>query len=351
MLKNKFSKISSIIQDAKKGKMFILVDDKNRENEGDLIIPASKCNSKCINFMAKHGRGLICLALTRKQVDNLKLPLMSSINKSRMQTAFTISIEAKKGITTGISAQDRAKTIKIAINPKVKKSEIVSPGHVFPLVARKGGVLERAGHTEASVDISKLSKLNPSSVICEVMNEDGRMARLNDLFKFSKKHKIKLASIEDLISYRLKYEKLVNRVNSKILTVKNIGKINVYIYKNKLENNYNFVITKGKFNKKKSVPVRVLSQKIINTNIINNVKIKKNLKVMAKYKNFLLLIINNKNNSSNENNINTLRYYGIGAQIIKDLNIRNMILISRSKKKIIGLEGFDLKIKKQIIIK
>ena len=184
MLKNKFSKISSIIKDAKKGKMFILVDDKNRENEGDLIIPGSKCNSKSINFMAKHGRGLICLALTKKQVDNLKLPLMSSVNKSRMQTAFTISIEAKKGITTGISAQDRAKTIKTAINPKVKKSEIVSPGHVFPLVARSGGVLERAGHTEASVDISKLSKLNPSSVICEVMNEDGRMARLNDLFKF-----------------------------------------------------------------------------------------------------------------------------------------------------------------------
>ena len=223
MLKNKFSKISSIIQDAKKGKMFILVDDKNRENEGDLIIPASKCNPKSINFMAKHGRGLICLALTKKQVDNLKLPLMSSINKSRMQTAFTISIEAKKGITTGISAQDRAKTIKTAINPKVKKSEIVSPGHVFPLVARNGGVLERAGHTEASVDISKLSKLNPSSVICEVMNEDGRMARLNDLFKFSKKHKIKLASIEDLISYRFKYEKLVYRNELKSLNIRKIG--------------------------------------------------------------------------------------------------------------------------------
>ena len=196
---NKFSKISSIIQDAKKGKMFILVDDKNRENEGDLIIPGSKCNSKNINFMAKHGRGLICLALTKKQIDNLKLPLMSPNNKSRMQTAFTISIEAKKGITTGISAQDRAKTIKTAINPKVRKTDIVSPGHVFPLVARNGGVLERAGHTEASVDISKLSNLNPSSVICEVMSEDGRMARLNDLYKFSKKHKIKLASIEDLI--------------------------------------------------------------------------------------------------------------------------------------------------------
>ena len=351
MLKKKFSKISSIIQDAKKGKMFILVDDKNRENEGDLIIPGSKCSSKSINFMAKHGRGLICLALTKKQVDNLKLPLMSSINKSRMQTAFTVSIEAKKGITTGISAQDRAKTIKTAINPKVKKSEIVSPGHVFPLVARNGGVLERAGHTEASVDISKLSKLNPSSVICEVMNEDGRMARLNDLFKFSKKHKIKLASIEDLISYRLKYEKLINRQASKIVDLKKIGKIVIYNYKNKLENNINFAITKGKFNKKKPIPIRVLSNKIKNKNILQSIIIQKSLKTMSKYKSYLLLIINNKNNVTKVNNINTLRYYGIGAQIIKDLNIKNMILISRSKKKIIGLEGFGLKIKKQIIIK
>ena len=351
MPKNKFAKISSILKDAKKGKMFILVDDKNRENEGDLIIPASKCNSRSINFMAKHGRGLICLALTKKQVDNLKLPLMSSKNKSRMQTAFTISIEAKKGITTGISAQDRARTIKIAINPKVKKSEIVSPGHVFPLVARNGGVLERAGHTEASVDISKLSKLNPSSVICEVMNEDGRMARLNDLFRFSKKHKIKLASIEDLISYRFKYEKLVNKISSKTLNIKRIGKINIFIYKNKLENNINFAIKKGEFNQRKSIPVRVLSNKIGNKNIIINNNIKKSLMVMSKYKNFLLLIINNKNKISKENGINTLRYYGIGAQIIKDLNIRNMILISRSKKKIIGLDGFGLKIKKQIIIK
>ena len=250
MPKNKFSKISAILKDAKKGKMFILVDDKNRENEGDLIIPGSKCNSRNINFMAKHGRGLICLALTKKQVDNLRLPLMSSINKSRMQTAFTVSIEARKGITTGISTQDRAKTIKTAINPNVKKNEIVSPGHVFPLVARNGGVLERAGHTEASVDISKLSNLNPSSVICEVMNEDGRMARLNDLFKFSKRHKIKLASIEDLISYRLKYEKLTNRLSSKLSTIKKFGKINIYNYKNKLENNINFVITKGKLNQK-----------------------------------------------------------------------------------------------------
>jgi 3,4-dihydroxy 2-butanone 4-phosphate synthase/GTP cyclohydrolase II len=348
MFKKKFSNISSIIKDAKKGKMFILVDDKNRENEGDLIIPGSKCNSKSINFMAKHGRGLICLALTKTQIDNLKLPLMSPVNKSRMQTAFTISIEAKRGITTGISAQDRAKTIKTAINPRVKKNEIVSPGHVFPLVAREGGVLERAGHTEASVDISKLSKLNPSSVICEVMNEDGRMARLNDLFKFSKKHKINLASIEDLISYRLSYEKLIMKMSTKSASISKLGKINIHNYKNKLDNNINYVITKGKLNQKKSIPVRVLTTKIKNKKVLSNNNIKNSLRILSKYKNFLLLIINN--NSIN-NNINTLRYYGVGAQIIKDLNVKNMILISRSKKKIIGLEGFGLRIKKQIIIR
>jgi len=351
MSNNKFSKISSIIQDAKKGKMFILVDDKNRENEGDLIIPGSKCDSRSINFMAKHGRGLICLALTKKQIDILKLPLMSPNNKSRMQTAFTISIEAKKGVTTGISAHDRAKTIKTAINPKVRKNDIVSPGHVFPLVARNGGVLERAGHTEASVDISKLSNLNPSSVICEVMNEDGRMARLNDLYKFSKKHKIKLASIEDLISYRLRYEKLIIKLSSKTVYLNNKFKINIYHYKNKLEKNINFVVTRGSLNKKKSIAVRVISTNINYKSVLRNVKVKKSLKILSKFKNYLLLIINNKNNLSEVNNINTLRYYGIGAQIIKDLNVKNMILLSRSKKKIIGLEGFGLKIKKQIIIK
>ena len=347
----KFSKISSIIKDAKKGKMFILVDDKNRENEGDLVIPGSKCNSKTINFMAKHGRGLICLALTKKQIDNLRLPLMSPNNKSRMQTAFTISIEAKKGITTGISAHDRAKTVKTAINPKVKKSEIVSPGHVFPLVARNGGVLERAGHTEASVDISKLSNLNPSSVICEVMNEDGRMARLNDLYKFSKKHNIKLASIEDLISYRLKYEKLIFRLNSKTVYLNKKIKVNIYNYKNKLENNINFAITRGILNKKKSIPIRVISTKISKKNILKNIKVRKSLKTLSKFKNYLLLIINNQNSVLKLSNISTLRYYGIGAQIIKDLNVQNMILLSRSRKKIIGLDGFGLKIKKQIIIK
>jgi 3,4-dihydroxy 2-butanone 4-phosphate synthase / GTP cyclohydrolase II len=350
MGKNKFSKITSIINDAKKGKMFILVDDKDRENEGDLVIPASKCNSKIINFMAKHGRGLICLALTKKQIDNLKLPLMSPVNKSRMQTAFTVSIEARKGITTGISAHDRAKTIKVAINPISKKKDIVSPGHVFPLVARIGGVLERAGHTEASVDIAKLSKLNPSSVICEVMNEDGRMARLDDLFKFSEKHKIKIASIEDIISYRLQYEKLITRISSRTIILKNNERVQIYSYKNKLGNNINFAITKGNLSPNKSTPVRVLSTKIKNKNILNNNEIKETLKFLSNYKSFLLLIINN-SGKTNDVNINTLRYYGIGAQIIKDLKVKNMILISRRRKKIIGLDGFGLKIIKQKIIK
>ena len=352
MSKKIFSDIKSIIKDAKKGKMFILVDDKNRENEGDLVIPGSKCNSKTINFMAKHGRGLICLALTKKQIDKLKLPLMSQINRSRMQTAFTVSIEARKGISTGISAFDRAKTIKVAIDKNSKKNDLVSPGHVFPLVARNGGVLERAGHTEASVDISKMSKLNPSSVICEVMNEDGRMARLDDLIKFSKKHNIKIASIADLIAHRLKNERLVYKVFSKSNFEKKFNFSQFYIYKNKLNKLESFVISKGKFNKYKSVPVRVLSKQVNRTSIFRNNEIKENIRFLSKYKSFLFVIINNEIEKFQKKNSDiTLRYYGLGAQIIKDFKIKNMILHSRKKKKIIGLEGFGLKIKKQKIIK
>ncbi len=352
MSKKIFSSIPSIIKDAKRGKMFIIVDDKNRENEGDLVVPGSKCNSKIINFMAKHGRGLICLALTKRQINKLKLPLMSSINKSRMQTAFAVSIEAKKGISTGISAFDRARTINVAINPNSTKRDIVSPGHVFPLVSRSGGVLERAGHTEASVDISKLSKLNPSSVICEVMNEDGRMARLEDLIKFSKKHKIKIASIADIIAYRLKNEKLVYKTQTKSINSYYLKKSLFTIYKNKLNDLESFVISRGKFKKSISVPTRVLSKKINQKKIFTNPEIKKNLKLLSKFKNFLLIIINNEKKKSQINETDlTLRYYGIGAQIIKDLKVKNMILLSRTKKKIISLEGFGLKIKKQLIIK
>ncbi len=356
MTKNHLSPIKDIIKDARKGKMFILVDDKDRENEGDLIIPGSKCNSKNINFMATHGRGLICLALTKKKVEQLNLPLMSPLNKARMQTAFTISIEAKKGITTGISAFDRAKTVKVAINKKSKKKDIVSPGHVFPLVARSGGVLERAGHTEASVDVSKLAKLNPSAVICEVMNQDGRMARLKDLKTFALKHKLKIASIEDIISFRLKNEKLVKNINIKNINYKN-QKYDFLVYKNLVNKSLSFVIKRGKFSKKKSIRVRVLSQTMKNNNLkIKNKKIVKTLNYLSRFNDFALIIIKDQKSIKQKifeetKNNNILRYYGIGAQIIKDLNIKNMILVSRSKKKIIGLDGFGIKIIKQEIIK
>ncbi len=355
MKKKYFSSIKEILKDAKRGKMFILVDDKDRENEGDLVIPASKCNSKIINFMATHGKGLICLALTKAKVENLGLPLMSPLNKARMQTAFTISIEAKKGITTGISAFDRAKTIKVAIKEKSKKKDIVSPGHVFPLVSRTGGVLERAGHTEASVDISKLARLNPSSVICEVMNEDGRMARLNDLIGFSKKHNLKIASIEDLISFRLKNEKLVKHIKTKIFVFKR-HKYELLIYKNILDKSYNYVIKKGVFKKNKSINVRVFSQKIKSFSInLKDKKLIQSLNYLSKLSEFALIVVKDqktrKQEIFDEYKSNIIRYYGIGAQIIKDLGIKNMILVSRSKKKIIGLEGYDIKIIKQRIIK
>jgi 3,4-dihydroxy 2-butanone 4-phosphate synthase/GTP cyclohydrolase II len=350
------SPIKKIIREAKRGKIFILVDNKNRENEGDLVIPASKANSKSINFMAKHGRGLICLALDKKQVERLSLPLMSAVNKARMQTAFTVSIEARKGITTGISAFDRAKTIKVAISSKTKKKDIVSPGHVFPLVARSGGVLERAGHTEASVDISKLAKMNPSSVICEVMNEDGRMARLDDLLKFAKKHKLKLASIEDLISYRLKNEKLISKIKSKKIKIKKLGVYDLSIFKNKLDTLNHLAITRGKFNLNKSSRVRVISIKKFNKleNLKNSTFVK-SIKYLSQFSNFALIIIKNEKTNDNKDesvkSTNILRHYGIGAQIIKDLKIKNMVLVSRSKKKIIGLDGYGIKIKKQEIIK
>ena len=356
MTKNYLSPIKDIIKDAKKGKMFILVDDKDRENEGDLVIPGSKCNSKNINFMATHGRGLICLALTRNKVEQLSLPLMSSLNKARMQTAFTISIETKKGITTGISAFDRAKTIKTAINPKSRKKDLVSPGHVFPLVARSGGVLERAGHTEASVDISRLANLNPSAVICEVMNEDGRMARLKDLRYFSKKHKLKITSIENLISFRLENEKLIKNIGSKTIFFKK-QKYELIIYKNLIEKSLSFAIKKGKFMKNKSTRVRVLSETMKNFNFnIKNKKIEKSLNYLSKFNDFLLVVIKDQKSLKQKifeetKNNNILRYYGIGAQMIKDLGIKNMILVSRSKKKIIGLDGYGIKIIKQEIIK
>tara|TARA_B100001564_G_scaffold355350_1_gene367494 strand:- start:7354 stop:8415 length:1062 start_codon:yes stop_codon:yes gene_type:complete len=353
MKKKSFSKIEEIVKDAKKGKMFILVDDGDRENEGDLVIPASKCNYKNINFMAKHGRGLICLALTSKKVKKLSLPLMSSINKSRTQTAFTISIESKKGVSTGISAHDRARTIRTAIKLNSTKKDIVSPGHVFPLVSKDGGVLERAGHTEGSVDISKLAKLNPSAVICEVMNEDGTMARYKDLIPFAKKHKLRIAKIEDLISYRLKNEKLIKCVSNKKINITKFGNFELKTFRNILDGSEHYAITKGKFSTSKASRVRVISTNVLNVFINFNKDIfKKSLKYLNKFNTFALIIIKgtNMNLASSESN-KILRYYGIGAQIIKELKIKKMILVSRSIKRVIALEGYGIKITKQEIMK
>ncbi len=366
MTKNNFASIETIIKIAKKGGMFILVDDEKRENEGDLVISTTDTNSKNINFMAKYGRGLICLALDNIQAKRLNLSLMSPVNQSRNKTAFTISIEAKRGITTGISAKDRAKTIKIASKKNVKKSEIVSPGHVFPIIAKDGGVLVRAGHTEASVDISKLAKKNNSAVICEIMNEDGTMAKGQDLFNFANKHKLLIGKIEDLIAYRLKKEKLIKLKKQSQIDVKK-QKYKIKIYENLLDGSEHFALIKGKIKKGTTPRVRVISSNIVQNYLINQKlpnSFNKTLSYFKNYQNCVLVFIKDSNLRSvtqtlkkyknkefnKKGSDKSIKNYGIGAQIIKDLNIKNMILITRSPKKVIGLDGYGIKIKKQELI-
>ena len=346
--------------------MFILVDDEKRENEGDLIISTSNSNDKNINFMAKYGRGLICLALDTVQAKKLNLSLMSSNNQSRNKTAFTISIEAKKGISTGISAKDRAKTINIASKKNVKKNEIVSPGHVFPIIAKDGGVLVRAGHTEASVDISKLAKKNNSAVICEIMNEDGSMAKGQDLFNFAKKHKLKIGKIEDLIAYRLKKEKLIRLKKQSYMEVAN-QKYKIRIYENLLDGSEHFALIKGTIKKDITPRVRVISSNVVQNYLINQQlpnSFNKTLKYFKKFNNCVLIFIKDTNLKSVSQTLKDyknkdfykkgkdklIKNYGIGAQIIKDLKIRNMTLITKSPKKVIGLDGYGIKIVKQEII-
>ena len=366
MKKNNYAPIETIINIAKKGGMFILVDDEKRENEGDLVMSTSDTNAKNINFMAKYGRGLICLALDSLQAKRLNLSLMSPVNQSRNQTAFTISIEAKKGITTGISAKDRAKTIKVASRKNVNKRDIVSPGHVFPIIAKDGGVLVRAGHTEASVDISKLAKKNNSAVICEIMNEDGTMAKGYELFDFAKKHKLKIGKIEDLISYRLKKEKLIKLKKISEIKVKN-QKYKIKIYENLLDGSEHFALIKGSLKRSVIPRVRVISSNVVYNYLINQKlpnSFDKTINYFKKYNNCVLIFIKDTNlNSvtqtlktfktkkiSKKGKDNLIRNYGIGAQIIKDLKINKMILITKTPKKVIGLEGYNIKITKQELI-
>ena len=305
MKKNNFAPIETIISVAKKGGMFILVDDEKRENEGDLVISSSDSTAKNINFMAKHGRGLICLALDSLQAKRLNLSLMSPVNQSRNKTAFTISIEAKKGITTGISAKDRAKTIKIASKKNVSKKDIVSPGHIFPIIAKDGGVLVRAGHTEASVDISKLAKKNNSAVICEIMNENGTMAKGQDLFDFAEKHKLKIGKIEDLIAYRLKKEKLIRLKKQSQISVKN-QKYKIRIYENLLDGAEHFALIKGKIKSGITPRVRVISSNIVQNYLINQKlpnSFNKTLNYFKKYQNCVLVFIKDTNLKSVTQNL------------------------------------------------
>ena len=367
MKNKKFSTIETIIKIAKKGGMYILVDDENRENEGDLVIPASNVSPKNINFMAKYGRGLVCLALTSKQAKKLNLSLMSPINKSRNQTAFTISIEARKGVTTGISARDRSITVATAIKSNDKKNEIVSPGHIFPIISKDGGVLVRAGHTEASIDISKLAKKNPSAVICEIMNDQGVMTKGKELFNFAKKHKLKIARIDDLIAYRLKVEKLIKFKKSDKILIKNQN-FKIKIFENLLDGSENFALVKGDLRKNKNPRVRVISSNIVQNYLMGQKlpnSFNQTIKHFKHHKDCVLIFIRDTNLKSVSQTLRDyksnmfykkgqdrlIKNYGIGAQIIKALNIKNMILVTRSKKKVVGLEGYGIKIIKQEIIK
>ena len=349
------SPIEEIIADEKAGRMFILVDDEDRENEGDLVIPAEKADAKAVNFMAKHGRGLICLAMTRERVSKLRLPLMSAQNQTRHQTAFTVSIEAREGITTGISAADRARTIAVAIDPTKNAEDIITPGHVFPLVARDGGVLVRAGHTEAAVDIARLAGANPAGVICEIMNEDGSMARLPDLVPFAKEHQLKIATIADLISYRRRTESLIKRI--KTTSIKSAeGVFEVHVYANTLTGEEHLALVKGALNSDTTVRMHRMDPF---TDVLGDIsqnkagQLPRAMKKIAEKGSGVIVLINNYQpnlfssilEQHEQKSASGLRDYGIGAQILLDLGVKKMTLLSNTERSVIGLEGYGLEIK------
>ena len=351
------SSIEEIVECARNGKLFVLVDDENRENEGDLIFPAQLITPNIINFMAKYGRGLICLALTEERSKELDLKPMDRRNTSKFDTAFTVSIEAKEGVTTGISAADRSRTIQTAIDNTKDKDDITTPGHIFPLVARNGGVLSRAGHTEAAIDIARLAGLNPSAVICEIMNDDGSMARMNDLKEFCKYHDLKLASIEDLIRWRVHKDPIVKKIFSDKLNTDFAGEFNFFCYSNQIDNTEHFALVKGDINEEEDTLVRV--QKINYVSDIfkgqllnkkgNYSSIERAMIEIDKNKKGVLVIIKDNKSEFNKETVDSknnseFREYGVGAQILRDLGVRKMLLLTNSKQEIIGLDGFDLKI-------
>ncbi|MGE0095865.1 MAG: 3,4-dihydroxy-2-butanone-4-phosphate synthase [Alphaproteobacteria bacterium] len=354
------SSIEEIIEDARNGRMVVLVDDEDRENEGDLVIPAQMATPQAITFMARFGRGLICLALPHERVGKLGLPLMSQNNLSRHQTAFTVSIEAREGIATGISASDRARTIAVAIDPSKGRDDITSPGHVFPLVARDGGVLVRAGHTEAAVDIARLAGLNPSGVICEIMNDDGTMARLPDLVSFCQHHGLKIATIADLINYRRRKERIVERQVETALQSIHGGEFKMYVYRNRVAYAEHVALVKGDLSKPGPVLVRMHALNLL-TDVLGERtpgrghELHSSMRLIANEGRGVIVLIREPTPTSLSDRVRVrngertpgggeLRDYGVGAQILLDLGVKEMVLLTNTPRTIVGLEGYGLKV-------
>jgi 3,4-dihydroxy 2-butanone 4-phosphate synthase/GTP cyclohydrolase II len=357
------SSVAEIIEEARNGRMFILVDHEDRENEGDLIIPAQMATPDAVNFMATHGRGLICLALTGERIDRLGLPLMSRTNQSRHETAFTVSIEAREGITTGISAHDRARTVAVAIDPASGPADIVTPGHVFPLRAREGGVLVRAGHTEAAVDIARLAGMNASAVICEIMNEDGSMARLPDLVAFAQRHALKIGTISDLIAYRRKHDNLIREIDR--VTISSIfgGEWRLRVFRDEPGRMEHYALIKGDIADGRPVLVRmhVLDplEDVLCLNEDRWQQVPNAMLEIAEEGRGAVIILRDSSETAISDRLRAkaaggsgagtgpkqLRQYGVGAQILANLGIHELVMLTNSPTpRLVGLEGYDITI-------
>jgi 3,4-dihydroxy 2-butanone 4-phosphate synthase/GTP cyclohydrolase II len=357
---DEISSAQEIIEEARAGRCFVLVDDEDRENEGDVIIPAQFATTDVINFMARHARGLICLALTPQRVAHLKLSAMAQSLATGLGTAFTLSIEARTGVTTGISAADRARTIAVAINPETGPNDIVTPGHIFPLIAREGGTLVRAGHTEAAVDVARIAGLNASGVICEIMNDDGTMARLPDLKKFTRLHRLKLGTIADLIAYRLRTERLVAPVATSGIHHPSFGEWQMIIYRDTVGGAEHVVLIKGNITKKpgetKADPVLVWVHR---SDLVSDVLLARDgeglhgamFKIMRRGRGVIVLLNDCRLGALSDRVSNCsphsrpdpeLREYGIGAQILVDIGVKEMIMLSNREQTLVGIEGYGL---------
>ncbi len=355
-----FASVEALIDEARNGRMFVLVDDEQRENEGDLVVPAQMATPDAINFMATHGRGLICLALTTERTRQLGLEPLDRRNPGPRDTAFTLPIEAREGVTTGISAADRARTIQVAIDPHSRADDLRTPGHVFPLAARDGGVLLRAGHTEAAVDVARLAGLVPAAVICEIMKADGTMARLPDLVPFVEHHRLCLGSIEDLIAWRVRHDPIVVRELESEFHSDEAGRFRLYLFRNTVLDVEHIALVKGDIGDGRPVPVRVHALDVLadvlggGTDAAGRERagtLRAAMRTVQAIGRGVIVLIRESVTSGLARRLTAgdappgdLREHGIGAQILRDLGVREMILLTHTQRPIVGLEGFDLKV-------